>query len=99
MEELHLSHKLSDRLISMSDALQYMPKYIADNLLIDKLKHGSIIVRQDIILQQTDIYEDFIKIVDANDDLIAILNLEKDSDKYHYCCVFPRRDIIEGLRD
>ena len=99
MEDLHLSHKLSDRLISMSDALQYMPKYIADNLLTDKLKHGSIIARQDIISQQTDIHEDFIKIVDANDDLIAILNLEKDSDIYHYCRVFPRRDIIEGLRD
>ncbi len=99
MENLHLSHKLSDRLISMSDALQYMPGYIADNLLIDKLKHGSIITRQDIISQQTDIHEDFIKIVDADDDLIAILNLEKDSDKYHYCCVFPRRDIIEGFRD
>ncbi len=90
MEELHLSHKLSDRLISMSDALQYMPSYIADNLLTDKLKHGSIIMRQDITLQQTDVHENFIKIVDANDDLMAILNLEKDSDKYHYCCVFPK---------
>ncbi|MFV9645014.1 MAG: tRNA pseudouridine(55) synthase TruB [Desulfobacterales bacterium] len=99
MENLHLSHKLSDRLISMSDVLQYMPSYIADNFLIDKLKHGSIITRQDFISQQTDIHEDFIKIVDVDDDLIAILNLEKDSDKYHYCCVFPRRDIIEGLRD
>ncbi|MBU4345346.1 MAG: tRNA pseudouridine(55) synthase TruB [Desulfobacteraceae bacterium] len=90
MEELHSSHKLSARLISMSDTLQYMPRYIADNLLTDKLKHGSIITRQDIILQQTDIYEDFIKIVDTDDNLIAILNLEKDSDKYHYCCVFPK---------
>ncbi|HUV49458.1 MAG TPA: tRNA pseudouridine(55) synthase TruB [Anaerolineae bacterium] len=90
MEDLHLSHKLSDRLISMSDVLQYMPRHIADNLLTDKLKHGSIITRQDIILQQTDIYEDFIKIMDTDDNLIAILNLEKDSDKYHYCCVFPK---------
>jgi len=90
MEDLHLSHKLSDRLISMSDVLQYMPRYIADNLLTDKLKHGSIITRQDIVLQQTGIHEDFIKIVDIDDNLIAILNLEKDSDKYHYCCVFPK---------
>ncbi|MEA3427759.1 MAG: tRNA pseudouridine(55) synthase TruB, partial [Thermodesulfobacteriota bacterium] len=94
MEDLHSSHKLSDRLISMSDALQYMPRYIADNLLTDKLKHGRIITRQDIILQQTDVHEEFIKIVDTNNDLIAILNLKKDSDKYQYCCVFPRRDII-----
>lgn len=90
IEDLHLSHKLSDRLISMSDVLQYMPRYIADNLLTDKLKHGSIITRQDIVLQQTGIHEDFIKIVDTDDNLIAILNLEKDSDKYHYCCVFPK---------
>lgn len=94
MEELHSSHKLSDRRINMSDSLQYMPKHVADNLLTDKLKHGSIIARQDIISQQTDIHEDFIKIVDTNDDLMAILSLEKDSDKYHYCCVFPKRDII-----
>ncbi|MDO9565902.1 MAG: tRNA pseudouridine(55) synthase TruB [Candidatus Desulfaltia sp.] len=90
MEDIHLSHKLSDRLISMSDVLQYMPRYIADNLLTDKLKHGGTITRQDIILQQTGIYEDFIKIVDTDDNLMAILNLEKDSDKYHYCCVFPK---------
>lgn len=90
IEDIHLSHKLSDRLISMSDVLQSMPRYVADNLLTDKLKHGGIITRQDIILQQTGIYEDFIKIVDIDDNLMAILNLEKDSDKYHYCCVFPK---------
>ncbi|MDI6688264.1 MAG: tRNA pseudouridine(55) synthase TruB [Desulfobacterales bacterium] len=90
IEALHLSNKLSDRLINMSDALQYMPRYVADNLLTDKLKHGRIITRQDIIVQQTGINEDFIKVVDVYDNLIAILNLEKNSDRYHYCCVFTK---------
>lgn len=88
LEDLTLSEKLSDRLISMSNALKDMPEYIADNVLVNKINHGYIITKNDFMAEKINAFEGFIKIVDTNKTLVAVLKHAKDKNRYDYCCVF-----------
>jgi len=88
IENFALSEKISDRITSMSNALQDMPEHIADKGLAEKIMHGNIITKKDLRPVHTDTSENFIKIVDINNDLIAVLKHTKESDRYGYCCVF-----------
>jgi tRNA pseudouridine55 synthase len=88
LEDLTLSEKLSDRLISMSNALKDMPEYIADNVLINKINHGYIITKNDFMAEKINAFEGFIKIVDTNKTLVAVLKHAKEKNRYDYCCVF-----------
>ena len=88
IENFALSEKISDRIISMSNALQDMPEHIADKGLAEKIMHGNIITKKDLRPVHTEASESFIKIVDINNDLIAVLKDTKESDRYGYCCVF-----------
>ncbi|MBU1052944.1 MAG: tRNA pseudouridine(55) synthase TruB [Proteobacteria bacterium] len=76
---------ISKHLLNMSDALKHIPGYIADDILIEKLSHGKLITERDINLVQTNKTDSFIKIVNNNNDLLAILN--KIGNKFIYCCV------------
>jgi len=87
LENFALSEKISDRIISMSNALQDMPEHIADKGLAEKIMHGNIITKKDLRPVHIDIPEGFIKIVTINNDLIAVLKDIKDSNRYGYCCV------------
>ncbi len=88
LEALMLPEKLSDRIISMADALQGMPEHMADKVLIEKIMHGNIITKKDVVPRHVDSQEGFIKIVDNNNDLIAVLESKKERNRYEYCCVF-----------
>ena len=88
IENFALSEKISDRITSMSNALQDMPEHIADKGLAEKIMHGNIITKKDLRPAHTETSESFIKIVDINNDLIAVLKHTKESDRYGYCCVF-----------
>lgn len=90
LERLALSNKLSDRIISMADTLQNMPEHIADKALTDKIIHGNTLTMLDGIGQHTENKDAFIKILDTNKNLIAVLNFKKDSNRYNYCCVFHK---------
>lgn len=88
LENLTLSKKSSDRIISMSNALKDMPEQIADKVLVNKINHGHIITKNDIIPEQINAFEDFIKIVDTDKTLVAVLKHVKNKNRYDYCCVF-----------
>lgn len=88
LKEPALSEKLSDRMISMSNALKDMPEHVADKVLTAKIMHGNAITKKDIEPGQTDMPKGFIKITDVNSDLVAVLEYTKDSNNYNYCCVF-----------
>lgn len=88
LETPALSGKLADQMISMSDALRDMPSHVADHVLFEKIVHGQMITKKDLTLGGTDPRGGFIKIVDANNDLVAVLESDKDNRKYNYCCVF-----------
>lgn len=90
LERLALSSRLSDHIISMADALQNMPEHIADKALTDKIIHGNTITMLDGIGKHAENKDVFIKILDTNKNLIAVLNFKKDSNRYRYCCVFNK---------
>lgn len=88
LEDLALSKKLWDRVISMSDSLKNVPEYISDSVLVQKIMHGNMITKNDFKHEPMDIPKSLIKIVDQNRDLIAVLKYSMDNDRYEYCCVF-----------
>ncbi len=88
LEAHKLSGNLSGQLISMADALQDMPEYIADKVLIEKIMHGNMITKTDIAAKGADVQEGYIKIVDGHNALIAVLESKKEHNRYTYCCVF-----------
>jgi len=72
----------------MSNALNDMPEHIADNVLVNKINHGHIITKNDFLYEKINTLEGFIKIVDTNKTLVAVLKHAKDNNRYDYCCVF-----------
>jgi tRNA U55 pseudouridine synthase TruB len=72
----------------MANALQDLPEYIADKALAEKIMHGNIITKKDFVPEQIGSPQGFIKIVDTNNDLVAVLKHTKESNRYSYCCVF-----------
>lgn len=88
LKELALSGKLPEHMISMSNALQQMPEHIADKALAAKIMYGKIVTQKDVKPEQIDVAKGFIKIVDTNKDLIAVLKYTPAGSRYSYCCVF-----------
>ena len=80
-------------LISMSDALGEMPTCIADQKLIEKVRHGKHLKMSEIRIagpsENLKKQDTNIKIVDGNNILHAVLNYEKNRDRLSYACVFP----------
>jgi tRNA pseudouridine55 synthase len=88
LEELTLSNKSSDRIISMSNALKDMPEYVAGNVLVNKIVQGHILTKNDFRTERINTFEGFIKIVDTHKTLVAVLKHSKSKNRYTYCCVF-----------
>lgn len=88
LEDLTLSKKSSGRIISMSNALNGIPEHIADKVLVKKIMHGHIITKNDIMFKTINAFEGFVKIVDTDKKLVAVLKYTNDKNRYDYCCVF-----------
>jgi len=88
LEKLTLAGRGTDRLISMTNALPDMPQHLADKALTEKIKQGNTITKNDIRSCQTDNPEGYIKIVDKNRNLIAVIKSLKESHKYKYIVSF-----------
>jgi len=88
LEKLALSGDLSDKIICMSDALRELPAKVADKKLADKILHGKTIFDHDIPVKTAKAGEKIIKVVNKNNDLLAVLNRKKEDNTYNYCCVF-----------
>lgn len=90
LENSALSKDVSGRIIGMSNALKNMAEYVADKRLTQKIMHGSIITKKDFHPEKGNLEEGFIKIIDAENSLIAILKYSSDNETYEYFCVFDR---------
>ena len=88
LKDLSARNKSSDRIISMANALKHFPEYTADRNLANKIKHGQILTKNDIVIETADVSEGFMKIINAEKQLIAVLKYAGNRNKYDYCCVF-----------
>lgn len=85
LEKIISDGNISKHLLSLSDALAHMPGYIADDMLIEKISHGKLITESEINSVQSNGPDSFIKIVNRNNELLAVLN--KVENEFGYCCV------------
>ena len=93
LEKLALAGEYPSFIVSMADALPGMPAYVAEKNLIEKIKHGKPITKKDLsfdsVFAKLNTHTANIKVVDANNRLLAILNFIKNQEKLSYACVFP----------
>ncbi len=89
LDVLSESENPEEFLISMDDALPNMLRHIADERLEAKISNGVGINANDgIDISKSKEDDIFIKVLNREQQVIAILNYIKNSDKYNYCCVF-----------
>jgi tRNA pseudouridine55 synthase len=81
--------RLHERIIPMETALQGMPTVVADRALVQALLHGRTLSTEDIPLMAGDDQPStFVKVLDAEHRLTAVLEYGKSGQRYDYCCVF-----------
>ena len=101
LEKRTQTRELNGCIISMTDALVSMPAYRADQHLMKKIRHGQPIHKADIHsnpLADNDTTQDsYIKIVDADNNLLAVVSYKKSQDKWVYACVFQHSTPGEAL--
>lgn len=92
LEAYELAGTLTRQIITMADALKLMPGITADTDLIAKIRHGRELAPDDLNLEgvtrQNDVWQPYVKIVDGNNNLIAVIEYQKIKNKLDYCCVF-----------
>jgi len=95
LEESARSRKLSSKMISMKDALPDMPEFCADDHLVEKIRQGQKLIKKDLAgsngTERARQAGDYLKIVDREQDLIAIVQQDTTEDRLTYCCVFPKQ--------
>ncbi len=92
LEKRALRGDINGCMISMADALADMPACTAGQKLMKKIRHGQPICKTDLDfgrLPENFMKEDtYLKIVDDNNALVAVLTVKKNQDKFAYACVF-----------
>ncbi len=88
LEKLALSGDITSKVIKMADALKNIPGFIANEIMTEKISHGKAITDKDIKSDLPTGFNDFIKIVNKENELIAVLN--RINGKFVYCCVINR---------
>jgi hypothetical protein len=85
-------------MIRMKDALPDIPEMTADEHLEAKIRHGQMLTAKDLIgpdgTQIDCQVGDYLKIVDREQDLVAIVEPNKTAGRLTYSCVFPRRETL-----
>ena len=85
LEDLAARGRLSEKIVPMAPALRGMSAYTADKALTERIKYGKIIYQHDV----DDIPEsDYIKIIDTQENLLAIISPTQYGERFDYCCVF-----------
>ncbi len=85
LEALAARGRLLDKIVPMARALRGMRAHTADKALTERIKYGKIIYQHDV----DGIPEsDYIKIIDAQENLLAVISPNPNGDRFDYCCVF-----------
>ncbi len=92
--KLDTFEKLDDKIakkkiVSLLDCLCFMPKVEVDRSIAQKIRFGQKLLTKQFLPEAIKKGSDqFIKVLDDNKDLIAIIQLNKDRQEYNYSCVF-----------
>ncbi len=75
------------RIVSLSDCLEFMPKMVVDKSIAQKIKYGQTLLKNQMGSSLAE-PEQPVRVTDNNNDLLAIIQLNKEGREYKYCCVF-----------
>jgi tRNA pseudouridine55 synthase len=75
-------------MITMNDALDFMPERMADPANADRIRNGVPLTEGDIAPPASEGGSGWLRVVDPDRRLIAILEHKKGNPRYNYCCVF-----------
>ena len=92
LEQFTCAGDFAGLMINMADALHDMPEYVAERHLIEKIRYGMVLTQKDLVSGHladriTD-SQSYIKIIDARNNLIAVLAYTQGKNRLNYCCVF-----------
>lgn len=88
LEILALNGGISEHIFSMADALRGMSAVAVDEILGSKIKQGVPIQKKELNPRLLHGPEGFIKFIDTDNQLIAVMKHTPVDDRLHYCCVF-----------
>lgn len=91
LESTETPEELDSFIIPMADALRGMPACTADAGLAEKIRYGRQISEADLERNPAaavDGNSGFIKIVDLDNRLLAVIEKNENKSGYSYCCVF-----------
>lgn len=77
-------------ILPMSQALSFMPRVCADRAVEKKIRYGQKLLQQDLepLPHDTQGAGSYIRVVDPSDQLLAVIEPDKNQGLYNYCCVF-----------
>lgn len=87
IEALGAENRLTGRIIPMADALPDIPGVTANKALTRKIKHGRIVHKFEIDGLQFNGLEGFLKVLDADRNLLAVFSHHHDTETLRYVCV------------
>jgi len=86
---------LPGKMIRMADALPDMPEFYAGDHVAAKIRQGQRLALADLSggddADKTNPAGGYLKIVDREQDLVAIVEQKTADDRLTYCCVFPKQ--------
>ena len=88
LEAVAASGNVQDHIIDMAGALRNMPAFVAGSALMDKIRFGKPLTDADLDAGRQVMTGDFIKVLDPENRLLAIVGLNKKDRTYKYKCVF-----------
>ena len=96
LKTLARDDRLTDRIVSMSDALRGMPGALADAGLLDKIATGKLVTAGELAGVPQ---EGFFKVLDDGGRLAAVLHRNRGESTLAYRCVFPVTEMNQQRAD
>jgi tRNA pseudouridine55 synthase len=82
-----------ERIVPMATTLPQLPERVVSAATATKIRQGQPLREKDFVsiseIESTEPLACYIKIVDANRELISIVKRSSGGDRLEYCCVFP----------
>ena len=88
MKRLAAAGRISECIVPMTLALRGMPGIAADNKLVQKIRHGQPLTREEVPSLREEACP-WIKVTDVRGNLVAVMSSQKKDGSYSYACVFP----------
>lgn len=86
LEQLAVSGRKFDRMVSMTEALKAFPTVVVENGVARKIRYGQPLSKTEVAFENGGHQKHF-KIVDKNDRLLAVLKSYSEKSTYDYECV------------